>query len=277
MIVTMRFPGGRDRALTFSYDDGIVQDARLVGIFVKNGLKGTFNLNAGLVPAEEMTGGKRRLTMKQIVGLYPAAGMEVAIHGYTHPHLELMPAAQVTAELLHDREAFEAALGVPVCGMAYPYGSFNDTVIDCMKACGIKYSRTTVSTGGFGIPSDWLRLPATCHHNDERLFPLADHFVDAGPRPANNDPWLFYVWGHSYEFDDADNWERIETFAARVGGHNHIWYATNMDIYEYVSAWRSLTFTTDGTVVTNRSSIDLWGLADGKPVMIPAGRTTRLA
>ena len=40
----LTFPGGKTRALTFSYDDGISQDMRLVQLFNLYGLKGTFNL-----------------------------------------------------------------------------------------------------------------------------------------------------------------------------------------------------------------------------------------
>ena len=39
------FPGGKHKVLTFSYDDGKLEDRRLVEIFNKNGLRGTFNLN----------------------------------------------------------------------------------------------------------------------------------------------------------------------------------------------------------------------------------------
>ena len=42
------FPGGKHKALTLSYDDGRTQDRRLVDIFNRNGIKGTFHLNSGL-------------------------------------------------------------------------------------------------------------------------------------------------------------------------------------------------------------------------------------
>ena len=44
MGIFMRFPGGKKKALTLSYDDGVEQDIRLIDIMKKNGLKGTFNL-----------------------------------------------------------------------------------------------------------------------------------------------------------------------------------------------------------------------------------------
>ena len=37
------------KSLTFSYDDGVTQDVRLIEIFNKYGLKATFNLNSELL------------------------------------------------------------------------------------------------------------------------------------------------------------------------------------------------------------------------------------
>ena len=43
------FPGGKHKALTMSYDDGRTQDRRLIEIFNKYGIRGTFHLNSGLM------------------------------------------------------------------------------------------------------------------------------------------------------------------------------------------------------------------------------------
>ena len=48
----MRFPEGKVKALTLSYDDGVEQDVRLIEIMKKYGLKGTFNINSGLYASE---------------------------------------------------------------------------------------------------------------------------------------------------------------------------------------------------------------------------------
>ena len=42
------FPGGKHKVLTMSYDDGKLEDRRLISIFNKYGIKGTFHLNSGL-------------------------------------------------------------------------------------------------------------------------------------------------------------------------------------------------------------------------------------
>ena len=49
----MLFPEAKTKALTFSYDDCLEQDIRLMEIFNKNGLKGTFNLNGKPLETEE--------------------------------------------------------------------------------------------------------------------------------------------------------------------------------------------------------------------------------
>ena len=58
-IDRMLYPDGKSRALTFSYDDGVVQDRRLVAILNQYGMKGTFNLNYGYLGfqgTQEMNG-----------------------------------------------------------------------------------------------------------------------------------------------------------------------------------------------------------------------------
>ena len=49
MGIMMRFPEGKAKVFTMSYDDGIFQDYRLIDIMKKNNLKGTFNINAGII------------------------------------------------------------------------------------------------------------------------------------------------------------------------------------------------------------------------------------
>ena len=49
----MLLKDGKSKVLTFSYDDGVVQDIRLAGIFDKYGLKCTFNINTGTYCAED--------------------------------------------------------------------------------------------------------------------------------------------------------------------------------------------------------------------------------
>lgn len=268
----MRFPAGKAKALTLSYDDGTEQDIRLIQIMNQNGLKGTFNLNSGrfapegtVYPLEEF---HRKMTVRQVKEVYTNSGHEVAVHGLTHPFLEKLPENMAMWELMKDRENLENTFQTIVRGMAYPFGTYNDTVVECLKKAGLVYGRTTVSSHSFGIPEDWLRLQATCHHDDPELMPLAKKFLEETPE---REPWMFYLWGHSFEFEVRDNWEVIEEFAAFAGGHEDVWYATNIQIYDYVQAYRSLEFSVDGRQVYNPTATELFFEKDGEEYNILPG------
>jgi peptidoglycan/xylan/chitin deacetylase (PgdA/CDA1 family) len=272
--ITMRFPGGRPKALTLSYDDGVEQDIRLMSIMDAHGIKGTFNLNSGLLKSEETSypAGKthRQLTVAQARKVYAHAGHEVAVHGVTHPSLGQLPLPAALQEVLEDRRRLEDMFGTVVRGMAYPYGTYNDALIEGLRAVGIAYARTTACREDFAIPDDWLRLKATCHHCHPRLTELTDRFLNGDQR---GNPWLFYLWGHSYEFEDNDNWAVIERFCETVGGREDVWYATNLEIYDYVEAYRRLQFGADGRLVYNPSAVSVWVNADGHVFEVKAGET----
>ena len=273
----MRFPGGRAKALTFSYDDGVHPDRRLIDIFNKYGMKGTFNICSGrfasegtVYPPEAISGA---LPKSEAYALFASSPHEVAIHGYTHQYMTNLPTSQRVSEILDDRKNLEEMFGRRITGGAYPYGNYNDDVVEALRLCGIKYCRTTVSTESFVIPTDWLRLPATCHHANPRLMELADEFISLG---IDRQPRLFYVWGHSYEFNQKQNWNVIEEFCEKMSGNDDIWYATNIEIYDYIEAYNRLECFADGKKVYNPTLYELWVYQDGVTYKIPAGATIEI-
>ena len=274
----LRFPDGRDRCLTLSYDDGVETDVRMMEILDRHGIRCTFNMSSGsfapegtVYPAGTI---HRRMSRSQSLAAYKGTPHEVAVHATHHPFLEQMPAHMATREVLSDRQALEELFDVTVRGMAYPFGATSDEVVKSLAACGIAYARTTVSTGRFDLPADWLRLPATCHHNDPRLFELADEFLS--PAHPSRPSRLFYRGGHSYEFAGDDNWDVIERFAAQVGGREEIWYATNLELYDYIPAFNRLVFSVSGDRVENPTAKTVWFLANGETYSVAPGETKKL-
>lgn len=259
------FPGGRRAALTLSYDDGGKQDRKLVGIMNRYGIRGTFHLNTGSLGTES------RVSLSEAAELYK--GHEVSVHTVNHEFLTELPNEAVIAEILNDRRLLEDAVGYPVRGMSYPYGRLNRRIKDILAACGIVYSRGVVSTNDFGIPEDFLKWQPTCHHNGD-LNGLADRLLDmlGGWR---REPKLFYVWGHSFEFDRNGNWNLIEEFCAKMGGRDDIWYATNIEIFDYIAARSRLEFSADCRTVHNPSAISVWVDDRGVPVEVHPGETLR--
>lgn len=216
------------KALTFSYDDGVEQDRRLVEIFNRYGMKATFNLNTGIQTPEscfEIEGVHiRRMEQDGLAALYE--GHEIAVHGLTHMAPVDMSEKQLEQEFLTDAKNIERLYGKYPVGMAYAYGAYNSAALEYLRKIGIQYGRTVGVTHGFALPKNPMLLEATCHHDDERLFELAERFLE---EPVAEEPMLFYIWGHSYEFDVNHNWERIERLCELLAGRDDIFYGTNAE------------------------------------------------
>ncbi len=261
--IRYRFPDGRFKVLTMSYDDGAVWDRKLIEIFNKNKIRGTFHLNSGRL------GDGYSVTAEEIPELY--RGHEVSSHTVLHPAISYSPISQTVQQIIEDRKTLEDACGYVVRGMSYPFGMVNDEILAALPGCGIEYSRTTASTGAFSVPENFLRWNPSCHHKG--ALELADTFLDLWK------DWnlaVFYVWGHSYEFDGDKNWELIERFCEKMGGRDDIWYATNIEIVDYINALRALKFTARADRVYNPTATDVWIWVDGEVAKIDAGKTVNL-
>lgn len=225
---------GKMKAVTFSFDDGVTQDRRLTALFNRYGLRGTFNVNSGLLGrAGELTvAGERvrhdKIDPGEVASLY--RGHEVAVHTLTHPNLTQLDEEEIVRQVEQDRLALERLTGGPVAGMAYPCGGVNndDRVAEILgRRTGVRYARTITSTGRFDLPENLLRLDPTVHCiRFEELFALGERFVGLQPET----PQLFYIWGHSYEFDAGDGWRNLEEFCRFIAGRGDIAYLTNREI-----------------------------------------------
>ncbi len=268
-VIYICFPGGKHKVLTMSYDDGRQEDYRLVELFNKYGIKGTFNLNAGIDWDD------KRVPFSDYRSLYE--GHEVACHTYTHPTIARCPLEQVAQQILADRRRLEDLIGKPVRGMAYPNGSYTREIINMLPALGIKYARVVPTTNTFAMPRDFLEWSATCHHNDQ-LMEKGRAFVELY---KNQYLYMMYVWGHSYEFSNDENWHIIEEFCRLTADRNDIWYATNIEIVDYLEDSVRLQYTAAGDLVYNPNAQSVWiqvELSDKnrRVVEIPGGQRIKL-
>ena len=260
------YPGGYHKALTMSYDDGKLADRRLVEIFNRYGIRGTFNLNSGLWRQDA-----DRIHPDEARALY--AGHEIACHTVRHPTIARCPLPEVAMEILEDRRALESVTGYPVRGLAYPNGSVSDDITRLLPLCGIRYGRIVGNSGGFALPEDPMRWEATCHHS-HRLLELGQEFRALFKKQYL---YLMYVWGHSYEFDQQNNWELIEEFCRQMGGRDDIWYCTNIEFIDAMENHHRLQFAADNSFVRNPNADACWlRVNDGDPLCVPGGETLRL-
>lgn len=258
---------GKHKCLTMSYDDGTVWDYKLVEIFDKYGIRGTFHLNSSFFESRNDTTVKK----EDIKELYK--NHEISLHSYTHPTFGELPDFVIADELNIDRKNLEKLCGYTIRGLSYPNGmvSIEDRIENLCKMCGMKYGRATECKTDFRLPKDFLCWYPTAHHsgNIEELF---DKLLNV------RDFWLnmplMYVWGHSYEFDRNNNWELIENFCKKAGGNGDVWYATNIEIYDYVTASRSIDYGLDYHTAYNPSAISVWITVNGKPVELKPGHNS---
>ena len=279
----LRFPGGLPKAVTFSYDDGCRWDKDLAPIFNQYGVKGTFNINSSCVGASDWY-----LNKEEIKEYIVDGGHEIAVHGDKHIAPGVVRPIDGIKEYLNCRLKLEEMFGGIIRGMAYPNsgikrmenGANYENIREYMKNLDIVYGR---SLGGendaFELPTDWLNWVPTMHHDHAYSLQWAQKFVELKCEEGyhtNRQPRLFYVWGHSYEFNQRNNWEHMHDLLKILANREDTWYATNIEIYEYVEAYNHLVFSADSTVIHNPTATKIWFMQDGGIYSINPGKTIKI-
>ena len=271
------------KAVTLSYDDGVRQDIRLADILNKHGMKGTFNINSS-----KLAGNARCLSRDELKEYITDFGHEIAVHGKYHIAPGIAQSPQAIRDVLDCRLELEEAFGTIIRGMAYPdsgitrlhTGTDYAEIRAYLKSLGIAYSRTLSGDNNtFMLPSDFYAWMPTAKHTNPNLFKWVDEFVALDEKSlylTSTYPRLFYLWGHSYEFDNDNNWDVIEEFCDRIGGRADTWYATNIEICDYVEAYSRLVTSANGETVYNPTLTEIFFTADGKHYSIKPGQTVRL-
>ncbi len=269
--IYIQFPGGKHKALTLSYDDGKIPDRRLVSLFNEHELKATFNVNTAMSDVSVKHDYDERIPLAELPDLYK--GHEVACHTLTHPTIARCPREQMVQQILEDRRNLEELMRYTVRGMAYPNGSVSDDVVNAAKACGIRYSRTVSSTCAFGFPEEFLRWNPTCHHANPAFEKLTDDFISLNKTQYL---YLFYVWGHSYEFERDNNWQIIENFSKKIKNKSDIWYATNIEIVDYLDMANRVQVSVNGDFAYNPNAGSVFFEVDKKSIELKGGCFTEL-
>ncbi len=278
----LRFPEGKTKAVTFSYDDACREDLKTAEVLSSYGLKGTFNINSGSIATDTSA---PNLTEEEIREHLLGRGHEIAIHGLWHKAPGLLRPIDGIQDVLNCRLDLEKRFGRIVRGMAYPDSGILDivgqtsyeTIRSYLKNLDIAYARTLGGDNNrFQLPTDWLRLVPTAHHDNPQLLKWAEEFVALDVDRlycSSKHAKLFYVWGHSFEFERNQNWERLTAICETLAHKEDTWYATNIELHDYVTAFDSLVFSADGTIVYNPTLFELWFDNDGTLCRIQPGET----
>ena len=280
--IEMLFPEGKSKALILSYDDGAKQDRELVKLMNKYHLVGTFHLNSNLLGTNTYFD---YLNKEEIKDLFN--GHEVSVHTANHPALTALSKIDIVYEIVEDRKELERLMGYPVRGMAYPFGNTNDAVVETITGLGIEYARTVGDSYNFEIPKDFLRWYPTMHQ-------FAKAYSEPNqPEKDKKELELFYqkiddflqtkklavldIWGHSWEMGtDKSKWDETEKFFKVLANNQAIYYTKQIDLVDYINAYRNLKFSVDKNSVTNTSAINVYIKINNKVFKVLAGTSLNL-
>ena len=249
-------------------------------------MKATFNVNSGFIKGAKGNG-EGYLSAKEIKeGILPL-GHEIAIHGENHRAVGILRPCEIVSEFYECRKYLEEEFDSIIRGMAYPDfgikyltgGRSYEEIRDILKSLDIAYSRNTLTDGSFALPTDWYDWHPTVHNTDDDVIERVEKFLAVDENKlyvAYRHPKLFYMWGHTTEFNRNNGWELLDQICEKLGNREDVWYATNMEIYNYVKAYESLEFSLDSKTVYNPTVTNVWFQVDGKMYSVKSGETIKL-
>jgi len=134
---------GADRGLVgITFDDGYAGVRRhALPILRRFGATATvFAVADRIGGRNDWDGGGWPLLSAPDLAVLADAGWEIGAHGANHVPLAGLPAEVLADEVAGARDRLSAALGVPVDGFCYPYGSMDDAARSAVRAAGYDYA-----------------------------------------------------------------------------------------------------------------------------------------
>jgi len=266
-MVQRLYPGGKTKAFNISYDDGVIQDIRFVQMLNRYGLKGTFNVNYGLMRQgftweHECGMTVRRIPESEVVSVYQ--GHEIASHSYSHPYFDNACETEILKELGADKFFLERLFGREVAGYATPFYYYSDLMAECVCHCGFEYARISEESNDYSVPGDFYHWRGSKFHWDADL----EHFIQ-GFLETDQELALCQLVGHSYDLDVMNLWNSMERIFQWVSECDEVWSATHIDLVRYLNQMR-LARITDNEIV-NESTALLWFRVNGISVELQPG------
>jgi len=216
---------------TMSFDDGVEQDKTVIALMKQYGIKGTFNLSAGLFGKQHNIARIYKIPKDEIKQVYE--GFEVASHGYKHEMFRYMTRKKIEESLSRDIQELSDLMGYQIAGHAYPYDMHTHAAEEYFRKTNLLYARKVLGKGlNFCFPDNPHKYIATCHFNAKNILELFEKFIKTEPVDKN---LLFMTWGHGYELDKGFRPcppSKLEQIFSKIAGHKDITYCTSKEAFE---------------------------------------------
>ncbi|MCD8119594.1 MAG: polysaccharide deacetylase family protein [Lachnospiraceae bacterium] len=246
--------------VSFSFDDGLEQDKKIIRILKEYGLRGaTFNLNGGLMGQKRAIAyiGEIGFAEKENLELLDKNGrfikyapafripsdeiaqvyedFEVASHGYLHENMKKLNPEMVRQSVEQDIRTLQKLTGKKIRGFAYPFGAVSDEAVEELKKLGIVYARTITAAKDYSLPKDPMHLAPTYWMPQKKTEEALKYFLKA---PITQEDQLFYMWGHGYELDfktENSSWDRFRRICSMIAQSENVICCTNSEIFSDIS------------------------------------------
>ena len=151
------------QVLAITFDDGFVSNLEAaVPVMREFGCRAINYLVADRIGKtsdwESAEGGEARPLMDEPqIRDWMAAGNWVGAHTCTHPRLSRIPRERAREEIVSGKKKLEDRFGVPMEHFAYPFGDYDEVVVDLVREAGFK-TASTMDRGVNFRDSDPFRL-----------------------------------------------------------------------------------------------------------------------
>ena len=207
--------------VTTSWDDGHLLDIRLCEMLASYGIAGTFYIS----PENRELCKSERLSAPLVREL--SRNFEIGAHTMTHPRLTKVPLEMARDEIRDSKQFLQDITGTEVQSFCYPGGHYNDAIKTLVRESGCMLART-IRQGHYAV-DDAFEMPTTVHAYPHRwqLFMPWDYLAIQMFNKVHNEGGVFHLWGHSWEIDKHNDWQRLTRVLEHIGKHSNVKYVTN--------------------------------------------------
>ncbi len=230
--------------LTTSWDDGHRCDLKLAQMLNRHGLKATFYV----APENQELAQQDLLSVPEIRNL--SQDFEIGAHSMTHRRLPAIPEREAAREINESKAVLEQVTGKEVDAFCYPGGAYTKVHTQLVREAGFRYART-VARYIFSVDDPYAAGTSVhaYHHNQRIGLDLWRTACFAKFRPIKllhcldwdclakamfdkvlKEGGIYHIWGHSWEIDENDDWERLEDVFRYISANPEVSYVTNGEL-----------------------------------------------
>jgi peptidoglycan/xylan/chitin deacetylase (PgdA/CDA1 family) len=227
--------------VTTSWDDGHRLDGRLSALLKNYGIKATFYIS----PRDHEFSAAERLTDAEIQKL--SESFEIGAHTMTHPRLDKISDSVAREEIVASKRYLEKLLNKTIVSFCYPGGRYTKSHPPMVREAGFSYARSVrrFDHGFTGTPYEANTTVNTYNHYQDlwKIAKLArfnpwkiryyfqwDNLAKAMFDRVSELRGVFHLWGHSWEIDQHDDWQKLENVLSYIAGKKQVRYITNGEL-----------------------------------------------